>query len=416
LIYQIRGQRKYYAVPDIKLLPANWDPRAQRAIFLDKRKSALLQAEIDRSLLLNLSEVVEINERLEAVLNKVRDIEYDFSEKGKAISPQMVIDRLKGGRMLETKTEESNTVLFDFMDKYIDDHRATREPGSLSVYKALRNHLKAFQDARGTRVTFDSIDYAFFQAFQCFLIEKRGLNNTTVAKQLSTVKTFLNYAKVQGIEVSDRYKDFKIKKDSLEVIALTSEEFETLYQMDLSVNKRLDQVRDIFCFACATGLRYSDLDQLKREHIKGTEIKLTVKKTKDSLTIPLNVYSASILKKYAKLDQPLPMISNQKLNDYVKELCQLAGIDEPMEIVRYRGVKREANTYPKYELIGVHCGRKTFATLSLEKGMSAEEVMSITGHRDYKSFKRYVSISEQRKKAVMAKAWGAANDVNLKVV
>ena len=117
------------------------------------------------------------------------------------------------------------------------------------------------------------------------------------------------------------------------------------------------------------------------------------------------------------MHRPLPIISNQKLNDYVKELCKMAGITEQVEIVRYRGTKREAITYPKFKLIGVHTGRKTFATLSLEKGMSAEEVMTITGHRDYQSFKRYVKVTEQRKKTVMLKAWGGElSTVKLKAI
>jgi integrase len=182
--------------------------------------------------------------------------------------------------------------------------------------------------------------------------------------------------------------------------------------MDLSENKRLAQVRDVFCFACTTGLRYSDLNQLKREHIKNDEIKLTVKKTRDFLTIPLNSYSKSILSKYEAMLKPLPVISNQNMNYAIKDLCKLAGIDEQIEIVRFRGINREAITYPKYELIGVHTGRKTFCTLSLEKGMSAEEVMSTSGHSDYRSFKRYVKITEQRKKVVMVKAWGGLKEEN----
>jgi integrase len=123
---------------------------------------------------------------------------------------------------------------------------------------------------------------------------------------------------------------------------------------------------------------------LKREQIKKDEIKLTVKKTKQLLTIPLNSYSKAILARYEGMLKPLPVISNRNMNYAVKDLCKLAGIDEQIEIVRFRGTKREAITYPKYELIGVHTGRKTFCSLSLEKGMSAEEVMSISGHSDYK--------------------------------
>ena len=208
-------------------------------------------------------------------------------------------------------------------------------------------------------------------------------------------------------------------------------EFESLINLDLSDNKRLDQVRDVFCFSCTTGLRYSDLNLLRREHIKGDEIRFTVKKTKELLTIPLNAYSLAILDKYKDKNKPLPVISNQKLNLYLKGwdekdengkikkhnegLCEIAGINESIEIVRYKGTKREAIVYPKYELIGVHTGRKTFATLSLEKGMSAEEVMSITGHKDYKSFKRYVKITENRKKVVMVKAWGGLKENKLRV-
>ena len=148
------------------------------------------------------------------------------------------------------------------------------------------------------------------------------------------------------------------------------------------------------------------MQQLKREHIKRDEINLTVKKTKTELTVPLNGITSKILDKYKELHKPLPLISSQKLNTYIKELCKDAKINEPIEIVRFRGSKRETKTFPKYELIHLHTGRKTFCTLSLEKGMSAEQVMSISGHTDYKSFKRYVDVTEKLKKVVMVKAWG----------
>jgi site-specific recombinase XerD len=336
-------------------------------------------------------------------------------------SAEDVVKKLAGNKT-RTKAEERSNLIFDFIDKYIHENKASREPGSLSVYRSLKNHLNEFQTSKKKKISFNNIDYSFFSEFQNFLINiksKRapnGLGNVTIAKQLSTLKTFLNYARMHGIEVRTNYKDFKIKKESLEVIALTNNEFETLYALDLAGNKRLDKVRDIFCFSCATGLRYSDLAQLKREHIKNDEIKMIITKTKQHQTIPLNPYSHSILAKYSDLYRPLPIISNQKINEYLKELCQLAEITEPVQIVRFRGNKREEKLYPKHELISVHTGRKTFCTLSLEKGMSAEEVMQISGHRDYKSFKRYVKITEQRTKTVMRNAWGGISSPKLKAV
>jgi integrase len=430
LIYQISGQRKCYNT-GIKLVAPCWDPEKQRAVYLDKKKVRQLNLALPAETLLLDREVQELNGKLDDLVRRISTIEKRFELNGALYSVEMVVAELKAAKSPTTKKDASSEVVLDFIHKYIEDHKATREPGSLTVYKALNKHLRDFQCYHRQKVTFENIDYAFFHKFQNFLISGEGttvskkgaeeprkpLNNTTVAKQLSTLKTFLNYAKAQGIAVSDRYKDFKIRRETLEVIALTNEEFEALFYFDLSANKRLAQVRDVFCFACTTSLRYSDLRQLKREHIKADEIRLTVKKTREPLTVPLTPYSRAILSKYRDQHYPLPVISNQRMNVYLKELCKKAGIDEPIEIVRFRGIVREATTYPKYELVGVHTGRKTFATLSLERGMSIEVVMAITGHKDYKSFERYVKVTEQRKKEVMAKAWGDnLSNVTLKAV
>lgn len=409
LQYLISGQRKYFNTGQ-KLFEDNWSQGEQKAVFI--RKGSLLQSEINK-----------VNDELNEITGTIRKIERRFDDNKLEFSPATVIDELIKIRRPNNQKGSVNNV-FDFIDQYITEHQTTRVKGSLSVYKALRTHLSNFNK----KVTFDKIDYQFFQAFQTFLVDKEikdkagkviktRLTNITAAKQLSTLKTFLNYAKVRGVIVSDKYKSFKIKQERLEVIALTNDEFENLLKLDLSANRPLDQVRDVFCFSCTTGLRYSDLKQLRREHIKADEIKITVKKTKDPLTIPLTPYSKAILRKYKDFKNPLPVISNQKMNEHLKKLGRMAEINEQIEIVRYRGNVREAIVYPKYELIGCHTGRKTFATLSLERGMSAEEVMLIGGWEDYKSFKRYGKVTEERKKFVMMKAWGGkANPSKLKVV
>ena len=196
-----------------------------------------------------------------------------------------------------TKKEVKSDVVLNFIENWIESHSATRVKGSMTVYKSLKRHLEAMITEKNETVTFENIDHQFLQRFQNFLIERRGLSNVTVSKQISTLKTFLGYARKDGYKVSDRYKDFKIKQEKLEVTALTESDSNLLLNMDLSKNKKLDQVRDSFCFACATGLRYSDLANLKSEHIYDEEIRITVKKTKTLLTIPLTAYSDAILKK-----------------------------------------------------------------------------------------------------------------------
>jgi len=415
MIYSLHGKRSRFST-GLTIYKDYWDKPAQRVMFIPAKRAKQLLPELPSHALMSEIDVKEANDALNVLSARTGSIENKFIANGVLFTSEMVRERLSTGIETITKREEHKNFLFDFMDKYVQDHEATRAKGSLSVYKSVMNHLQAYQDETSDKVKFETIDYAFFQRFQTFLInrtktDKAGkirpmLNNTTIAKALSTLKTFLNYAKQQGIKVNETYSSFAIKKEKLEVIALTSEELDALLSLDLTNNKRLDKARDVFCFSCATGLRYSDVAQITWEQIKGDCIELVVKKTKSELTIPLNQLSWAILDKYRSLHTPLPKISNQNLNYYVKEVCQLADISELIEIVRYRGAERETVTSPKYELITFHVGRKTFCTLSLEKGMSAEEVMSISGHTDYKSFQRYVNVTYKRKKVVMVKAWG----------
>ena len=382
--------------------------------------------QIKYELFLTQSEAKEFNDKLIEVINQTKAVTDRYKIDKIVFNANMVIEKLKKDKAPTTKKSEPTNQLFDFIDQYIAENIASRVAGSLTVYKSMKNHLLAYQLHTKKKVTFDKVDFSFFQSFQNFLIGRTKivagnivpmLNNITIAKQLFTVKTFLNYAKMNGITISDQYKNFKIKKEETEVIALNNEEFESLFYLDLSGNKKLCQVRDVFCIACSTGLRYSDTKQLKREHIDNDEIRLKVIKTGIDLTIPLTHYSSSILAKYGAQLKPLPVISNQRMNEYVKELCKLADINTPIEIVRFHGAKREAIIYKKYELIGCHTGRKTFVCLSLERGMSAEQVMSITGHKTYQSFKKYLHVTEKLKKVVMLKAWGGEiKESNLKAV
>jgi len=413
LTYSIHRARIFYSL-DTAVYPGNWDDLQRRACYLTNSEAK--EKGISKDRLLMKSEIDSVNDAILQVIMRIDAIEKKFAANDIAFSSEMVINELKGKQSSVTKKEEQKGLVFTWMDKYITDHESVREKGSLVVYKSVKNHLKAYQDATGHKVTFENIDNNFFKSFQKFLIkrtktDKAGnvspmLNNTTIAKALSTLKTFLGYAKDSGIKVSDSYRDFTIKKEKLEVIALTQDEFDAILNLDLSNNNRLDKVRDLFIFSCATGFRHSDVVQLKREHIKDGEIKLTVKKTKTSLMVPLNAISAGVLDKYSKLHKPLPVASNQYLNRELKDLCKMAGINQPVEIVRFHGAKRISTTYPKYELIHFHTGRKTFASLSLEKGIAAQDVMAIGGWTDYKSFARYVNVTEKRKKVVMLKAWG----------
>lgn len=406
VILSVSGKRKRIKT-DVRVYHFNWDHGSQRAVFVNRKEIKKLDPEFDPNRLPSSMDIEDINQELVLIESKFRDLSRKFEIDGIPYGVQSLGEAFIKDQSPKTIKEESSKYVLDYIQKYIDENEAKRAPGSMKVYGSLKNKLEKYLKKTRTSISFEKIDLAFFRSFENHLIKEGEINNITIAKQLSTLKTFLNYASQDGIKVNDSWRSFKITRQSLEVIALTDKEFRTLLDLDLSKNKKMDRVRDVFCFSCATGLRYSDLKQLRRDHINGMEIRITVQKTQKPLMIPLNKYAYDILEKYKEMEKPLPVISNQKMNDYLKDLGKEAEFFDPIEIVRYRGAKKVVNVYPKYDLLSVHVGRKTFATLSLEKGIPAETVMEITGHKSYNSFQRYVKVTEERKRTEMARAWGA---------
>lgn len=433
LIYQVKGQRKYYSIPNIKLLPVNWNSKEQQAIYVDKRKIKKIDPSIDYSLLLSGSGVEETNNKLSGVVADVRNVEMRFRLDQVTFSASMVIDALKDMKQPETMKDQPGKKLTDFIDKYIKETSAF-EKGTIKGYNGLKNHIEDFEKEKKQYFYFECIDVHLLKAFQNYLLEKREIrmsggkkrkgyiNNITVAKILNTLKTLLRRAESEyDIEVNPKYKNFKNphprKDGDLEVIALTEDELQAIYDLDLKSNKRLDEARDIYCFSIATGFRYGDLVQFDRHHIKRDNTIRMASSDKNSkkIEVPLNPISYSIIQKYADRHKPLPVtskgqiISNQKLNDYIKEIGKLAGIDSNIEIVRERGIKKVSESFKKYELLSIHTGRKTFTTLSLAKGMAIQDVMSLTTHSSFAVVKRYIDVTKERKKTVMAEAWGSVN-------
>jgi integrase len=187
----------------------------------------------------------------------------------------------------------------------------------------------------------------------------------------------------------------------------------------LKVNKNyLDQVRDVFCFCCFTGLRYSDVYNLKHSNIKGDTIEITTIKTEDPLIIELNQYSKTILAKYKDMpyedDKCLPVISNQKFNVYLKELGQEAKFNEPESIVYYKGNERKEDTFPKWKLLSTHVGRKTFVSNAIYFNIPAEVIMSWTGHKDHKILENYYKITGKQKRREMDKFNNEKGETNEK--
>jgi len=363
--------------------PNLWDKSAHRA-GLRKTKNKILKGSLD-----------SLNNYLHSFELKVHDTVRSIRSKDFNASFSYIAEELR--RQFNYKEES----LFDIYDEFLKDKKLTVSKDALQKYKRVKGLLQEFDK----KLTYDKINPLFFSKFFSFLIEKGHLNNTA-HKTIQFLKTFLIWSNTNGYADNKSYTTFKASLESNEVIYLTEEELDSLYNMIPSC-ERLKRVRDLFVFQCYTGVRYSDIQNISRVDIQGTTWKFKTQKTKKNLEIPLSNRAMSILGKYSEYPQPLPVITNQKMNKYLKELCEEAGIDSLVKLVRIKGTERIETVHKKYEVIGSHTARRTFISLSLMRGMEPAVIMSITGHSDFKMMKKYLDISNNHKKQQMEKAWGS---------
>lgn len=237
---------------------------------------------------------------------------------------------------------------FSVYDEFLNWAEIKKSKRTIQKYKTLKAQLEEFETKHKLSLSFDSIDIKLFDKLTTFYLRDLEFVNNTFGKYVSTFKTFLNWATDRGYNKKLAYRKFKAPKEDADIVVLTIAELNKLTSLDLSNNKRLAKVRDVFCLGCYTGLRFSDLEQLKPEHVKGSMLQVKTYKTRDTVLVPLREEALTILNKYQEEPKFLPTITNQKTNLYLKELCQLAGIDEKVTTSRYRGAKRIEATKPKY--------------------------------------------------------------------
>lgn len=296
--------------------------------------------------------------------------------------------------------------LFNVFDKFIKEESEINQWAFRTKLKmqGLKKHLQDFD----SKLSLSQINEEKLSEFQLYLQNELEHKNSTISKIISSVKWFLKWTVKKGYMSDNSFESFKpkLKSTQKKIIFLTQTELEEFKKFIIPQNKQhLEKIRDIFLFQCYTGLRFSDVISLKRNDIKDGYIEVTTIKTVDNLIIELNNHSKAILNKYLEgkmFDEMIfPVISNQKMNDYLKELAEMVGINEPIRETYYRGGKRVDEVFPKYALLSSHAGRRTFICNALSLGIPPQVVMKWTGHSDYKAMKPYIDIADETKISAM---------------
>lgn len=303
----------------------------------------------------------------------------------------------------ETKVEVP-TDLINFIDFYVKRRKDDVEPATVTKYNVIKHKMIRFQKIRNRIIYIKDINEDFKLEFLEYY-KKEKYNQNTASRELDIIKTICYYAESVGVEINSQLKRLKIKKLVVEKIYLNDTELKKIENLR-DLPSRLENARDWLIISCHLGQRVSDFLQFDKSMIKYDEdksgnlrpfIEFVQKKTKKLMTIPIFPKVEEYLKK-RNGDFPR-RISDQKYNDYIKEVCEIAEIDEMIygkkqlnisnskEVKKIRGVH---DKYPKYELVTSHIGRRSFATNYYYNNTPIRLLKFMTGHSTEEAFLNYI--------------------------
>ncbi len=325
-----------------------------------------------------------LNTRLNKITSRVQDVYNQLQSKSESFSALDVKNKLLG-------VSDEKGVL-DVLDGIIKDIEARvgndYSEGTLRHYRTTRDRLADFFKTKFSRndVPLSKIDYNFLNSFDLYLKTGLWLKPNTALTYHKHLKKALNTAIAMNQISFNPYNSFKVTRNETHRDFLTNLELERIKNKEVSTN-RLEIVRDVFVFACYTGLGYAELSKLNKFHIQqgddgGKWIIIDRDKTDIRCRIPLLPQAKAILQKYENFPinrnkgKLLPLHSNQKMNEYLKELAAICGIQKNLSM---------------------HVARHTFATsVTLANGVPIETVSKILGHTSLKTTQIYARIVDSK--------------------
>lgn len=308
--------------------------------------------------------------------------------------------------------ETKGNTLTDFVKEFVENGTKKINPSTgeyitlrtVQAYKKFQDYLSEFEEKQRRKYDFTDIDLDFYEDFTAYL-RSTGLATNTIGKYIRILKAVLNEATEKGINKTTAYKShrFKVVEEESENIYLDEDELELLHSLDLSQNTRLERVRDLFLVGAWTGLRFSDFIRIKQENIKGNYIEIEQQKTRKRVLIPLHPVVLEIWEKYDK--KLPPNITNQKLNDYIKEVCELAGLNKHEHKAITKGGVKRSQRFEKWELVSSHTARRSFATNLFLDGFPTLSIMQVTGHKTEKAFMKYIKVTPEQHAKLLHLHW-----------
>ncbi|PZF71271.1 site-specific integrase [Taibaiella soli] len=348
------------------VIPTNWSPQAQKATG-------------------NTEAVKAINAYLKTFEQQILAAQHELLKDKVSVTIETLRGKLFG-------TEEKARMLVPIFQDHNNKIEALLgdefSPGTLERYKTSLKHTIDFLKWKYSvsDIDIDKIDHAFVTEYEFYLRSVRKCNNNTAVKYIKNFGKIIRICLANGWMDRNPFAGYRAKVKEVERAFLVQEEIQAIADKEFPT-ERLNQVKDIFLFSCFTGLAYIDVKKLTRGNIgigiDGERWILTSRQKTDTRSnIPLLPMAEMILEKYKQHPQCLnegkllPVLSNQKMNSYLKEIADICGIKKELTF---------------------HIARHTFATtVTLTNGVPIESVSKMLGHKNLRTTQHYAKIVDRK--------------------
>ncbi|MFT6839169.1 MAG: integrase [Sediminicola sp.] len=331
------------------------------------------------------AEVRELNRFMDNIRNKIYKIQEALLEQETMITAEIIRNIYTG------KTQNHKMVLKEFQnhnDKVENLVGKDFAPGTAERYRTAKKHVEDYikLEYKVTDLPFKDVDHKFISGLEYYLKTERNCSHNTALKYITNFKKIVRIAFANDWIKKDPFLHWKARLKIVDREFLTEKELQDMVDKRLLIG-RLEQVKDIFLFSCFTGLAYSDVKKLsKNDVVIGIDghkwIKIKRSKTDTRSSIPILPTASDILEKYEQhpevLDQGklLPVLSNQKMNAYLKEIADVCAISKNLTF---------------------HLARHTFATtVTLSNGVPIESVSKMLGHKSLRTTQHYAKILDRK--------------------
>lgn len=318
----------------------------------------------------------------------------------------------------KVKPDSAQFVYFiDFVDYFIKKapqltNRKTKKKYTsekIKHYKKTANRFRDYEKYASKKVLLDGFDINVYDDFINYLNDVRSYAVNYQGDLIKNIKVFLKKAVEFGYQVHKDYmsSSFAVITEESLSIALNEQEIDKIFYHDFSNNERLQNVRDISIIGFWMGLRIGDFMSLPEIKATYRLIEVQPKKTKNSSGVKVMIPIHPQIKEMLRLRGMPRFISDVKFNKYIKEVCEIVGLDELTEgsLMNPETNRKEIGMYPKYKLVSSHTCRRSFATNLYKSGFPVLSIMKITGHHTEESFLKYIKVTPEEHAERLREHW-----------